>query len=423
MRDITPGYTLRSPRADESVAASNPPHATPGPESYGTMSSIGPTPETSDKRMGMQDLDVFEDDQESAESSNLDNGNLLFSLSINPNGSSNRAVNAYARDSNQVLFSFFHFTVPDNYEELLDYLSSLNTTGGITQAARHLLELLEDRTAVIITMNGVHHLEDLWTRTRPETVDQDDYPIRSRILFHTYLQSEDWQIVRTISCFTCSQSALQKLAVIAGSRTHRRTLLTSDWSPHRCPCLIAQAQSLRSLWGKESLFSSAKNLALHLETYVDDKDHIHFTWAAQLESGLDETMLGFGAQLDENHHSPRFTRGVYQSTLLEDLVPGRLAPPFLSPLLGIPLRFGVHGAIMLKKPVSWPSSSPLFCLMVLEGDIKDDDGDGVAQMAARVCGAGDFYDVNPGIGLSQLDESMIGMRTENLFGQRAGDTT
>jgi len=60
--------------------------------------------------------------------------------------------------------------------------------------------------------------------------------------------------------------------------------------------------------------------------------------------------------------------------------------------------------------------------MVLEGETKDDDGQGVARVAARVFKASEFYEINHGSGLSQLDESVIGIRTDNLFGQRADDT-
>jgi hypothetical protein len=112
------------------------------------------------------------------------------------------------RHSNMVLFSFHTLSIPDDKSLLSNSLIPLGDSGmDLTATCSHLLDLLEDDQSITVPMNSIHELESMWIRSTHGLTSSCDYPVRSRVLFHTYLR-EDWQVVREIHCVLGSRFAI-----------------------------------------------------------------------------------------------------------------------------------------------------------------------------------------------------------------------
>ena len=176
-----------------------------------------------------------------------------------------------------------------------------------------------------------------------------EFPIRARILFHTHLRTEDWQVVRELSCITGSRQAIKSLAGVAGCPWPRPV---DDWTIHRCHCLTTDAQSLRALCGEESAAGAASKLSLHLKLSVNNNTDVHFSWAMQSNAEGDEPSFDLWALLSSGNSLQMRILRLHYSSVLEELLPGRFSPSFLEPFLKMPRRLAVNGAILLKKPSS-----------------------------------------------------------------------
>jgi hypothetical protein len=331
---------------------------------------------------------------------------------------------ATIRHSDLVLFSFRHFAIPEDLETPETSLESFNTPGGIPQAANDLsIILLHTTHGVTITINGVHELEAIWTR-KPHVVSFDnDRPVRARIIFRTYIRPRDWQVVRELTCITASQPAIKKLFRIAG-----RVSLggSSDGIVHRCPCLLTDAQCLRSLTSRTSTTSAAYRVVLCLQAPGHGDADAHLNWITWPQSGDEGAILDrFGSAMSSLHAGgSRLVPGLLYSGAMEDVAPGRSITSSLAPLLRLGSKIGKEGAILLKKPLSWPATCPTFCLMVFDNASFDDEP-ALAQKIIFVYRANDVYVVrhigSRGGVVTKSDESAIATWTEILMGERAVD--
>lgn len=154
----------------------------------------------------MQDYRPDEGGSRAIGSTSQNDCHHLLRFSTIHNGSTHWSGHATIQHSNLVLFSFRHFAVPEDRMALEACLDSFGM-GGIGPAARYLSGLLDTRNAVVSTMNAISLLENLWTRDNPQPFAENHFPIRARILFHTFFQPNDWQIVRELSCVTSSERA------------------------------------------------------------------------------------------------------------------------------------------------------------------------------------------------------------------------
>jgi hypothetical protein len=422
MRDFTPAHTMDLSQLYESTV----------PPSSSTATTLTPSsPEISE----LIDLtsDLPEDDAE-MQDCHLDEGNNEVVSLVNPidhhsllrfsstHNTSPWSKHATIRHSNLVLFSFHHFAVPEDRRVLETCLNSFGMSGGIPQAAKCLLELFEEANAVTIPTDGIHQLENLWTRNGPRLVPGKDCPIRARIMFRTYLEVNDWHLVRELSCATSSLLAIRELMKIADKEWPTPP---NNWEFHRCPCLIADAEILRSLFGKDSMVSAANNLCLRLEPSDLNNAEAHLRWvgASDIED-LDSrshfwTALGLGRFSHESTLGPH-TLSLHKSSVLEEVRPGTSIPTSLAPLLPMRSKSFKNGAILLKKSLSSPESCPTFCFLVFDNASFDDES-GLGDKIIRACNSGHFYigSLNGGelkkIHLSESDEQAVRLWADILM--------
>jgi hypothetical protein len=398
LRDLTPAYTNISSQMDDSDAAL----------SSSTFTSPSASPEPSPLIDLTQDDTMMEDEPHIAqypgtfESLNLDDCHPLLRFSKGRHNSTHWTRNATIRHSDLVLFSFRHFAIPEELEALKLSLRRCQPDSSIKTAARNVLQFIaEELAAATITMDGISQLENLWTQTEDPIVLDTEEPIRAWFSFQTFFRSRDWQLVRLLSCVTCTQRALEAVATIADANSWMpRSLL--DWTIHRCPCLFNAVLSLRSLCGKDSAAGAIGTLALNLKRDVQDIPESHFQWAklsALNQDECDANMLNETLLVGN-----RFSR---ESSKLTELLPGRPASRFLSALLRAPTIVDAQGAILLKKPPSWPEECPTFCLLVL-GESNFDDEPRLAGAIKQAMRAGATY----GIRVDESGSSEMAMSDE-----------
>jgi hypothetical protein len=385
-----------------------------------TSSTTVSTPDSQAVDTEMQGLHFTEQEDGSDMSIDLHEHHSLLRFSIGQNSLNHWSRHATIRHSNLSIFSFRHLAVPEERKALEACLNSFHMDEGMTNAAQCLLELLSYKNAVTITMNGIHQLENLWTRKSPHSAPTHENPVRARILFHTFLRPHDWQVVRELSCVTSSQRATEELMKIAGKRWH---MFSDNWTIHHCSCLITDAQSLRSLRGKLSMNSAAHNLHLHLEVSEQDSAAVHMRWVMPPNVEECEGKLGLWERLtsDSPHYRPF---DLQHSSVLEEVLPGRSIPLSLAGLLQVPSDFGLHGAIILKKPPSWPASCPGFCFMVFD-ETSFDDEPGLGAKILQAYKARDLYvfQRNGAVssGRSELNRSAVRLWADILMGRKSPD--
>jgi hypothetical protein len=402
MRDETPAYTISS-QADESIRVPDwPSSPIPRATSPEEASLIDLTLEAEGDDTEMEDISLSEEDPANLSSSNPNEeentspslGYLtdeqLFLLRFSKHWSKHATI----RHSDLVLFSFHHAAVPEEPDALRAWLALSNTNGGNPQGKMLLSCLIQETNAVTITMNGILQLENTWTRTTRQLRSENDDPMIAWVWFRSYIRSRDWQVVRELNCLTVSAHSFRELVAIAGIPW---TPLSDDWIAHRCHCLTKNAESLRSLCGKESAITAMSNLVLRLETYLRDDGEVHFRWTEESNTATivatvlnaDRSSLWKSVSSRSRFHAE--ASGFHSKELLEQLLPGKVVPPFLANILKIPAGFGNSGATLLQHaPVGPARAFPRYCLMVFD-ETSVDDEPALGQKVVQLSNTGDLY--------------------------------
>ena len=441
MRDVTPAYTNSSSQPEElNDALPLPSRSTPRTASRDAQSLIDLTLDSQEDDTDMEDISSIEEDDdaslgsinrdeeddESLTSTHQDDQHPLLRFSSSHNRAKPWNQHATIRHSNMVLFSFRHIAVPDEAEALGAWLDSFKAPEERPQFSQMLLlRIIERCKAVMITVNGVLQLENLWTRTNHQLSSKNDDPILAWIWFHSYVRPEDWQVVRELRCVTVSKPAIINLKRRAGVIPSQGPI---DWIVHRCHCLTADAQSLRSLCGKDSMISAAMALSLRLDSVVHANDEVHFGWVrcSDAEAEVEAT----GAHLWRSAYAEDTVIPSIlihnSSDLLEELLPGKVVPPSLVSHLRMRAGFGAKGAILLKKSFRQPASCPTYCLMVLD-ETDFDDEPGLGHKVIQVASIGDYYVGQFGGGFARAispresDKPAIELWADILCGKAADD--
>jgi hypothetical protein len=173
--------------------------------------------------------------------------------------------------------------------------------------------------------------------------------------------------------------------------------LSDDWIAHRCHCLAENAESLRSLCGKESAITAMSNLVLRLDTYLCDDGEAHFRWtkesntATVATTALDADRRSLWKSVSSRSRLQVHLSGFHSKELLEELLPGKVVPPFLVNILKIPAEFDNSGAILLQCAPIWPARAfPRYCLMVLD-ETSFDEKPALGRKIIRLSDQGDLY--------------------------------
>ena len=391
MRDLTPAESTRSSHVDESyVSPSFPNHPTPRPTSPEIAIPIDLTTDVQDGDSEMKDAIFGGKDDGVVRSAIRTDYHPLLRFSISQNDSNNWSRHVTIRHSNLVYFDFRHFAIPEDHKEIKACLNTFGMDGGISHAAKCLLGLLDEKTAVGTTMDRIYELEQLWTRATPQISPRNRYPVRAQIMFNSHLRSKDWQLVRQISCLTGSPRAVKALSEIAGksASSFSDPSKGQDCCCRGVHCLVKEARPLRSLSGGESMVCAASNLNLRLGLKEQDNTRCNFQWTSLEEAP--EGHLDLWSALGSDRCSHGSISGLYQSSVLEEILAGSPVPPSLAPLITVHSWKLLHGAILMKKMSFWPGICPTFCFMVFD-NTSFDNLPGLVEKIIRVWNSNYFF--------------------------------
>lgn len=126
-------------------------------------------------------------------------------------------------------------------------------------------------------------------------------------------------------------------------------------------------------------------------------------WTKDFETNLDSRVLALMHQLQGlQKHNPQIGVYIRQSEYSEHIVSRRLAPQFLTPLLRIPDGMKHARAILVRRPLSWPSICPSACLIIFDWKQEYESEEGLRELASRVIQENQLYVINGGYGLLRL---------------------
>ena len=287
---------------------------------------------------------------------------------------------ATIRASNLILFKFEHISVPEERLPLLVFLKAIASGGSIPYAIRLLLDLF--REGVDLSTMGISQLEELWTQTSSVSAADNDESVRAFVIFRTHFESDDWQIVRHLSCLTCTNRAANLLAKIATNNKFWEDL--PEYDAHRCTCLVKAARELRDYSDIDSVAICVSREELSLELRGR-----HLSWSPVPDSGADVWPPALSKPSPNASSSER----------LIELAAGKPAPVIIS--RGFYSASQDKGAILVDLPESIASKRQRFCLIVGQ-DWRSSGGERwLAKMIKKIVGHGVIHR-DPG----QFGESM-----------------
>lgn len=283
----------------------------------------------------------------------------------------------HTQTSSSIMLRFFLLNIPDELDEVMTMLQPLGTTGSMAQAAGQLLRIFEDEKVLIATMTDVYRCEQLWTGKLPKTSVPGQHRLRLRMFIHASFRPQDWQISRTMCCFTASEKALVLLSLVAGKGGYPLPLSSPPLATHSSDCLFEQVKNIKSTTGMDALHDAAA------ETLYQPKLRFgHFKWTSHWrysEKGVMHQIYNRSMAIDLP----------IQDTLAWDTIPfGQKSSEhelFQSQ--------DDRKAVLLRKPDSWPSDSPPVCLMFLEEGAADLSRDTCAPLVRNILEHGKYYQV------------------------------
>lgn len=434
LRHYTPAYTTRStPAIDEHSMSSSTTHSSPV-ASARCQSVIDLTEDDSimeDLPPGLdQNPDLNLDDLETQGRTVQEMSHPLLRWANGPQSSTPWTYNATIRHANMILLCFRLLEFPEKRESLEAFLRTISPRQPASVSARAVLELmLDEDLSVQLTNFAIAQIENEWVGTSQESVDGHGRPVRVHLHFSTFFNETNWQIVRTLDCIVCSKAAIKALAEVGNVSDHMRTTRQPPaWTPGRRPSLMETTKSLRSLWGKESVTTALSRLSLHLQLIRHDDQSFEYCWVARPpgQADLPEVLRTRDGLTQRMQSDPTTLQPCLRhSSELTKILPGARTPLSLQRLTRSHESVDNQGAVLLRKPSSWPRTCPSWCLLVLKTiDFQDEAGLGKIldhlRKASRWLDMDGAFGTRNGVRLTRNDDAFLQGWIESLLRE---DTT
>jgi hypothetical protein len=270
-----------------------------------------------------------------------------------------------------ILFQFQHISIPEKASELAILLDrvALSAVTTCKRAAEGLWAALSSQvTSSVTSALHIDRIKSDWLRSgEPANLDRASLMRRAVFSIHMCLNTKMWQVVRRLTCFSCSYLAAQKLASLVGVLG----AVSTEWASELDDLPSTRFEGLRTLTG-----SLAAASAVNTQTLILTKSAIHPTithWmpAARVDglsllNKFDTASLG-PCDFDLIPLNPKpitdETRGVLQYSL--------------------PVDVGVD-ALLLRHKSDNADSKTEWCLLVFdEVNFRDDEAVGRLMVEAR----------------------------------------
>jgi hypothetical protein len=408
--------------SDSTSGSSTPPNATPP----ALDSSNGATDEEirHDLDSVMLDADSLREEEEEREaqtrpSTFAKNDNHLLRYDNRHSDAPAWTRNATIQHSNFVRFVYRYYSVPEDLETLALFLSSVDEADELAVSATKILTLFQDPSAFDSILDEVLALERLWTGICETSMLPNSRDlVRTRISFRTFFDAENWQMVRILECFTCSQEAEHTLNAIAGWAYENSAL--HDHGAHDLRSLI---EPLRSLHGRKSMIAAVLNLDLQLFVTRPEDSNTQETCWNRCEGSVIRSMF---EKLDDTNLDELLQLHVRYQAKECEIRPTASTASWLDSILDTKDIKGHCGAILLRKPLTWSECCPTFCLVVFDPIIDFENGPSLGRRLNQVVHAKDKYGVAGGVRRSrkrdEVDRKALELWSSILQGDAPPDT-
>ena len=252
---------------------------------------------------------------------------------------------ATIRASNLILFKFEHISLPEEPDALLASLKAISPFS-VKSTVRLLGEAFNE--GLKVTMKAVSRLQELWTQSNSVPMADNNEPVWACVTFRTYFELDNWQIIRHLSCLTCSNRAARHLSTFT---TVKDWPDIQDIDTHRRSCLVKAAQEFHD-------YSDIRSVAVCLS-----REHLSLRWRPNTTG----CHLRWAHLPDWDAHvwPPKLSevcRNVTRSERLTELPTGKPVPLILS--RGFHSAIQDKGVIVAELPNLEPPKRQRFCLFV-----------------------------------------------------------
>jgi hypothetical protein len=314
---------------------------------------------------------------------------------------------ATIQHSNLVQFKFQYRTIPEDLELLRQFLRTAERSDRSEDPAiraRGILTLFEQHAAVQTDMSAVVKLIDLWVENPNLVMGAETPPTRSvqvLVNFHTYFDIGTWQTIRLLDCFVCSQTAWNLLLQVS---RYEDPPARDPWMSDQRADLCACVHPLRSFHGKESTTAALLNLELQLcgpnprDPSTSDLRHApsktDLTWEKVTKPTREDLFFHNNVWARPDIHW-QYTRSTTKQREIHPFAPVASWLDAILQARSIQQK-GEQGAILLRKPPTWPESCPFFCLAVFDANVDFFTERSLGQMLDQALLAKDIYVVTDG---------------------------
>lgn len=252
---------------------------------------------------------------------------------------------------------------------MLECLSTFESSDCIQDAARAIWEMISDDTCTVkMSMKSISELLHGSTGLElAETAAEE--PTSTFLACQRRLVETSWQVMCTYWCVTCSQQAARLLARIAGI-TDAEAFPVNFWRAHDCKCLLSAVKDFSSLDGRATV-TAAISQGICCASIATSGDNIfHSAWLKPDRDILQPRLAMLEALFRhvegaQANNLPVSVRGVSQASTS---APHLFATDDLMELPGL----------IMKRPVSWPETCPLWCFLSFDIGSRQSIGDQIA---------------------------------------------
>jgi hypothetical protein len=269
------------------------------------------------------------------------------------------------RHSDVVDFEFRYFvTNLDHFDEDYDDVSPLR--------------LVLYRCSFYTTQQGLRRIKNLWLANATEATGADPGAfIPVTFIFQTYFDPATWQIKRVLTCIEWKNDVEEP---------------DDLWQQTKAAAIRIQPQveghvlSVQRLHRRTSVWYALKGVTLVFSAIDDDKFKNKAWYSLESLEESKTTFMALSTQLNLNGHNLELKH--HSSALLR--VSGPTDNSLGTPDLGVELDTKTGPTMLIVRPSSWPTTSPKFCLFVLD-ELMGDSQDDLSQLLEEAKQARNFY--------------------------------
>ena len=346
-----------------------------------------------DLDVAMTDVDGSEEDTLQRLRENVNNDHRLLRYDKSHSNSPVWTKTATIQHSNFVNFRFRYSTIPENLGQLRKLLSALaaDESVSLAMAARKTLSLFECHAAAQTDMAGIGRIVNLWVGPTDLAITGIDIrsegSVQVRFGFHTFFDIESWQTIRVLDCLVCSQKAWNLLLQVS---TYENAPAEDPWMKDQHDNLYMYVTPLRYFHGEVSITAALMKVELQLcRSNLNTSD---LKWENSTRFPVEDLFY----QRDDWEHLRMRQQYVYVTTQQRELVPNDLIAPWLQSMFQTQATIGKNGAVLLRKPSSWPESCPFFCLAVFDPQADFENEQSLGCILEKVVEDKDIYVVTDG---------------------------